>query len=245
MTPRAQYNIRKAHRYLGVLLGLQFLLWTSSGLYFSWTNIDDIHGDLQHRRPPLLSASFKFVSLDTVFNNLPEKADSIQQIELATILQKPYYSIRYFSGSKLTTILADAQTGRLRQPIDKEEAIQIAAESFNGEPKIDTVQYITSVGKNDEYREKPLPAWKISFRHFSNTNVYVSLQKGKVESFRNRKWRTYDLLWMFHTMDYNGRDNLNNWVLRAFSIFGLLTVTSGFLLFWISSKWFRKRKTVR
>ena len=35
-------KIRKAHRYLGLFLGIQFLFWTISGLYFSWTNIDEI-----------------------------------------------------------------------------------------------------------------------------------------------------------------------------------------------------------
>ncbi len=38
-------KIRKNHRYLGLFLGVQFLLWTISGLYFSWTDIDEIHGD--------------------------------------------------------------------------------------------------------------------------------------------------------------------------------------------------------
>ena len=38
-------NIRKTHRYLGLFLGIQFLFWTVSGLYFSWTNLDEIHGD--------------------------------------------------------------------------------------------------------------------------------------------------------------------------------------------------------
>src|SRR6056297_3160146 len=38
-------KIRKAHRYLGIFLGIQFIMWTVSGLYFSWTDIDGIHGD--------------------------------------------------------------------------------------------------------------------------------------------------------------------------------------------------------
>ena len=38
-------KIRKAHRYLGLFLGIQFLFWTISGLYFSWTDLDEIHGD--------------------------------------------------------------------------------------------------------------------------------------------------------------------------------------------------------
>lgn len=38
-------KIRKAHRYLGIFLGIQFLMWTLSGMYFSWSDIDEIHGD--------------------------------------------------------------------------------------------------------------------------------------------------------------------------------------------------------
>lgn len=245
MAKSKQFYIRKIHRYLGVLLGLQFLLWTISGLYFSWTNIDEIHGDLQHKHPPHLSASFHFVSPSVILDSLDEKADSIHKVEVVTILQKPFYSISYFANNKMKTILADAQNGQQREAISKEEAIEIAVESFADEQNSSEVEYITAVDKHSEYREKPLPAWRVSFNHPSNTHVYISSLTGKVETFRNKKWRTFDLLWMFHTMDYNGRDNINNWVLRAFSIFGLVTVISGFALFFISSKLFRKkRKTI-
>ena len=244
MAKSKHFYIRRTHRYLGVILGIQFLLWTISGLYFSWTNIDEIHGDFEHRQPPQLAASFNLISPSTVINQLSQKADSINQVQLITILRKPFYTIRYYGANKLHTILADAQTGIIRQPVNKDEALQIAAESFADIPTVQSIDYITSVSKNDEYREKPLPAWKISFQNNANTHVYVASQTGKVETFRNNKWRTFDLLWMFHTMDYNGRDNINNWVLRAFSIFGIVTVLSGFVLFWVSSKWFRKKKVI-
>jgi hypothetical protein len=32
---------------MGVILGIQFLFWTISGLYFNWSNIDEVHGDHQ------------------------------------------------------------------------------------------------------------------------------------------------------------------------------------------------------
>jgi len=244
MVKGKHFYIRRTHRYLGVLLGIQFLLWTISGLYFSWTNIDEIHGDFEHRHPPQLAPSFNLISPSAVINQLPQKADSINEVQVISMLQKPFYAIRYSVGNTLYTILADAQTGIIRQPVNKDEALKIAAESFAGIPAVLSINYITSVSKNDEYREKPLPAWKISFQNRANTHVYVSSLTGKVETLRNNKWRTFDLLWMFHTMDYNGRDNINNWVLRAFSIFGIVTVVSGFALFFVSSKWLRKKKTI-
>ena len=45
MNRKVSHKIRKAHRYLGLFLGIQFLMWTISGLYFSWTDLDEIHGD--------------------------------------------------------------------------------------------------------------------------------------------------------------------------------------------------------
>jgi|GEM_PF-4035032 len=36
-------------------------------------------------------------------------------------------------------------------------------------------------------------------------------------------------------------DRINNWLLRAFSVLGLLTVTSGFTLYFVSSSRFRRK----
>ncbi len=79
--------------------------------------------------------------------------------------------------------MADAETGLIRKQITKEEAIQIAAESFNGKPDISSVEYITSTNGHHEYREKPLPAMAVTFKHSTNTTLYVSAEQGKVESF--------------------------------------------------------------
>jgi hypothetical protein len=45
---------------------------------------------------------------------------------------------------------------------------------------------------------------------------------------------------MTHTMDYEGRDDFNNTVLRIFSLLGLITVFSGFSLWFVSSPTVRK-----
>ncbi len=49
------------------------------------------------------------------------------------------------------------------------------------------------------------------------------------------------LLWMLHTMDYEGRDDMNNSILRAFSILGLLTISSGFALYFVSLPGLRRK----
>ncbi len=237
MAKSKHYYIRRTHRFMGVFLGIQFLLWTVGGLYFSWTNIDEIHGDLQRKVVPLINGNAALVAPDLILKRAPQKVDYIKSLQIVNILQKPFYSIQYTSNGKLHTLLADAATGVIRSPVRQNEAVQIAKASFNGSPQPVKIEYLVSTGSHHEYREKPLPAWAVTFDSPIETTVYVSANFARVKSFRNNKWRIFDFLWMLHTMDYNGRDNLNNWLLRVFSIIGLLTILSGFVLFYDSSKW--------
>jgi hypothetical protein len=139
--------------------------------------------------------------------------------------------------------LADAVTGQLRGPLTKEEAVDVAKMRFNGEPKVKSVEYLTGTNGHHEYRESPLPAYAITFEHPSKTTVYVASELGTIQKFRNNKWRIFDFLWMMHTMDYEDRDNFGNNLLRFFSIFGLVTVLSGFALFFVSTKRKKKKTT--
>jgi uncharacterized iron-regulated membrane protein len=66
MAKSFHYRIRKIHRYLGLLLGIQFLFWTIGGIYFSWSNMDEIHGDLNRRPASLISSKFNFISPSAV-----------------------------------------------------------------------------------------------------------------------------------------------------------------------------------
>lgn len=61
-----------------------------------------------------------------------------------------------------------------------------------------------------------------------------------MRAIRHRDWRTFDFLWMLHTMDYAGRDDFNNLLLRVFSVLGLATVLSGFVLFGFTSRRVRR-----
>lgn len=240
------YWTRRSHRYLGLLLGIQFLLWTIGGIYFSWSDIDEIHGDHHKSAPPLLRADYQLVSPQKVLDALREKHPflAIVSLQLVDILGEPVYQLVYLEkagiGETPQRVLADAVTGKVRGLIQEKEAIAIANSRFNETAEVESVQYLTSVPDHHEYRESPLPAYAIRFAHPSRTTVYVASELGTIQSFRNQKWRVFDFLWMLHTMDYATRDNFGNLLLRVFSVFGLITIISGFILFYLSSPTFRK-----
>ena len=230
--------IRKWHRYLGLILGIQFLAWTVGGLYFSWTKIDDIRGDNIRKENPPLAIQSDFVAVTEITTELQKNAaiESFVSIQLVDILGRTYYQITYLSDKAKKIQLADAQTGELKKPLTENEAIEVAKSRLIGKPNIEKVAYLTTTNGHHEYREKPLPAYAVDFGGSVNTTVYVSAELGTVQSFRNNQWRIFDFLWMLHTMDYKNRDSINNWLLRAFSVFGLVTILSGFGLFYVSRK---------
>ncbi|MDN4167010.1 hypothetical protein QWY31_15975 [Cytophagales bacterium LB-30] len=240
------YYLRKAHRYLGLAIGIQFLAWTISGLYFSWTNIDSVHGDDMHKPPHYLASSQQWVSPQVVLEQLAY--DSLVSIQSVNLAGSPLYLIRYFSGHAgeghhlhTYTTLADAQTGHLRGPLTKEEAVLLANDHIIASAQLDTVEYISEIGAHHEYRGGPLPAWILRYSE-PNMNVYVSAESGRVEKVRNTSWRIFDFLWMLHIMDFETRDDINNYLLRGFSILGFITVGSGFMLFFATLHFKRKKR---
>lgn len=233
-------KIRKTHRWLGVLLGIQFLFWTLGGLYFSWSDMDEVHGDHQKAHIHPLSSDLQLANPQDVIAKMKETntVNFIHDVRLIQILNKPVYQITYSEqhdrGKK--TQLANAKTGELRKPLSETEATEIAKRSFSHVAKVQKVEYLTATNGHHEYREQPLPAYAVTFVHPTAATVYVASELGTVQKFRNNKWRVFDFLWMLHTMDYAGRDNISNWLLRAFSVFGLFTIASGFVLFFVSRK---------
>jgi len=221
-------KIRKAHRYLGLFIGIQFLMWTISGLYFSWTDIDDIHGD-QFKDLQYQPRAFQNLISPSLLNI----SGGIKTIEIRDINSVPYYWVNKKE-------LYNAVTGKLKLEITEEEAVYVAKQYMKKDLEITTVALINEVGKQHEYREKLLPAYVISYVNDEALKAYVSVSDGKFQTVRHRSWRWFDFLWMTHTMDYEGRDNFNTIVLRVFSLLGLITVLSGFLLWYTSSPTIRK-----
>jgi uncharacterized iron-regulated membrane protein len=237
-----KHVLRKSHRYLGVFIGIQFVLWTLGGLYFSWTDLDEIHGDHLRSGSHSLSLPSQIVSPASVIERVKTAAPDAQiaRVYVVDIMGKSYYAVEHKSAGKTSTVLADVTDGTVKPPISEDEARTIARHAMAGPGEIVRTTYLTAenVDAHHEYREKPMPAWEVTFA--GDVNVYLSAETGQVGAVRTTKWRIFDFLWMLHTMDFQGRDNINNYVLRTFSILGIVTVLSGFSLFFVSSRLFRR-----
>jgi hypothetical protein len=219
-------TIRKTHRYLGLIIGIQFLAWTISGLYFSWTDLDEIHGDQFLNLEMEPKGYSNLISLDSLSKN-------IEKINLVSIGKTPYY---WINESKLY----DAKTGLRKSQISEEEALTVVQDHMIPGLEVEKIELIKETNSHHEYRGRPLPAYAIHFKHPDLLVAYVDASSGIFQRVRHQSWRWFDFLWMSHTMDYQGRDDFNNLLLRIFSLFGVFTVLSGFTLWGTSSPTLRK-----
>ena len=228
MNRKISHKIRQAHRYLGLFLGIQFLMWTISGLYFSWTNLDEIHGN-QFKNLNYKPIAFKNLISPSKINHF----EAIRNIEIRDIKKEPFYLIN-------DAYLYHARSGKQKKAITEDDARYIANNHMKKGLEISGIEKIFETGPHHEYREKLLPAYVVNYNSDQNLKAYISIENAKFQTVRHRDWRWFDFLWMTHTMDYEGRDDFNNTVLRVSSVLGLITVISGFSLWFVSSPTIRK-----
>ena len=98
------------------------------------------------------------------------------------------------------------------------------------------VTRITSSSEGSEFRGRELPLFKVTTSSEDEVNVYVDAVSGEVKAIRSDSWRWWDLLWSLHIMDYRERENIDNFLLKIFSILALISSLSGITLFFLGLK---------
>ena len=240
-------NWRIVHRYLGLVIGVQLFLWTISGMVFSWNSIQAVRGENRIRsQQPVDLSDFELGDINQMIGSVKlADMDSLRPVSVAlhTMLGQPVYEVTCRGDLAEQFLLLDAVSGVRLSPIDPDLAGRIAQADFAEEVDVRSVELVEAVGSHSEYRGKELPAYRVELDHPSGTVIYVSAERGVVTTRRNNRWRIFDFFWMLHTMDYQGRDNFNHWLLRIVSAFGLLTVLTGYVL-WLktSPRWQRKKR---
>ena len=233
---------RKIHRYLGLFVGVQLLLWTAGGLFFSLNPIAKVRGETEEPESPPLEFGAPPSSPAPALSDL---LVDHPQAEIRTVLLRPHldgaiYEITILEDGEPHWALADVSSGELRAIVDRDEAVAIARRAYSPDSPIEDVTLVTDAGSGSEYRERPLPAFRVTFDDPLGTRLYVSVERGLVTARRNDRWRLFDFLWMLHIMDYQNRDNFNTLLLQAVSALGLVTVLSGFILAGVTSPRFRR-----
>lgn len=216
-----QRRIRRWHRGIAVITSVQLLLWTVSGMYFAFIDIEFVRGNQFKTLPePVEFSSSRFVLS-------PISATQV------TLLQRK--SNELIAGIHTATGIEwlDA-TGALVEPLTQAEALDLAASRTVMVP--DSAEWIAQNVVGSEYRGAPLPLWKLWESANPSRVAYMNALSGEVVKVRHNAWRWWDFLWSLHIMSYTDRDALGTWLLKFFSVLAFMTAALGLWLFALTTR---------
>ena len=208
--------IRNVHKYLSFFISVQLLLWTASGIYFSFNKIELVRGE-QYRL-----TNFSDINLEEIDFNIPKTSN----LEIKKRLDKTILILSSDSGTSYLN-----SDGTSLDKISSEMAMLLVKQNTTLIPI--EAEEITSQKDGSEYRGRALPLIKVISKNEEDKliNVYLNIYSGDVTAIRSMQWKIWDVMWGFHIMDWQERDNIDNLFLKIFSILALVSSISGILLF--------------
>jgi hypothetical protein len=225
---------RALHKWLGLLIGLQVVLWMVSGFYMVVVDLDFIHGDplVRNLRTPLA------LERATIgFAEITRSNPQATQISLRALPSHPTPVYEVNTGD--AKVLIDAADGQTLSPLPETMIQALASSYYAGEGTVKSVVLLD--GKPPlEIQTRALPLWRVDFDDWIETTFYIHPDSGTLVTRRHRFWRWFDFFWMLHIMDYEQRTNINNLLLRVTTVISLMGVVSGIWLLYFS---FRRRPT--
>lgn len=220
---------RRAHKWIGLVVGVQALLWMISGVYMTVISLDIIHGDhLAHTHSEPLQASAQRIDPAAWSDRYP----GLTSYRLKRLLDREVFELRLDEGS----VLVDAASGARISPLDEATVQALALAAYQGDAGVSRIEWITEAPQ--EVATRPAPMWAVHFADRGDTTFYFSPDTGALLARRHSLWRWFDFLWMFHIMDYETRSDVNNTLLRVAAAIGLVFALSGIWLLFYS---FRRR----
>jgi uncharacterized iron-regulated membrane protein len=214
--------LRKIHKWVGLIIGLQFLVWAISGTVMALLPMDEVAGGEMADQPaPALPADGKaWPNVQAALAGQP-----ISRLSLRTLPQGQAFEVTTPHGVRLF----DARDG---QPIliGGEQARSIARAAHPAGASVTRVTALSELTL--PVREHELPIWQVDFSDEANSSYYVSGTTGELLERRNDSWRWWDFVWMLHNMDYAKRTSFNHpLIIMVGFAMSWLAITGFWLLF--------------
>ena len=209
-------SIRAIHKYFSLIVSIQLLLWTVSGIFFAFNKIELIRGE-----------GYMLAKDKISFLKNPEF--EVQSSDVVTVmkrLDKTVFIVKDGEDAKYLNF-----RGQEIEKLSYEQSREIVKTMTSLTPT--NVYEINQKVAGSEYRGRALPLYRITSYDENNKeiNVYLNPYSGKIEAIRTLSWRIWDFLWGLHIIDWSERDNINNIFLQIFSLLALVSSITGIILF--------------
>ena len=211
-----KFLVRNIHKYLSFLISIQLLLWTVSGIYFAFNKIENVRGE-QYREEPKFNVDFSKLNFEI---------DGAQNIRVTDRMDQQILVVDGIYGREYLDFY-----GKDVEQLNAEEAKTLSAKHTSLIPE--SVELVNENIVGSEFRGRALPIYRVKSVNDvgEGINVYLNVYTGEVEAVRSVQWQIWDLMWGFHIMDWETRDDIDNLLLKIFSILALISSITGVLLF--------------
>ncbi|HEY5776844.1 MAG TPA: PepSY domain-containing protein [Xanthomonadales bacterium] len=221
--------LKKLHKWVGLLIGIQVLVWLISGLVISLIDPAKVSGSEWVRTNATEAPGLGTAALLEPAELPAAQLKDALGIDLITRHGRPMYLVRHAGGETLV----DASDASVVQT-GKAEAGEIARQDFAGSGEIISIE--RGMAPDLETRDSMGAYWKVNFSDQANTSIYISESTGNILERRNSFWRVRDFFWMLHIMDYPKREDFNNALIIITALVAIWLGISGFLLLFGSFK---------
>lgn len=220
--------IRKIHKWASVIVGIQFLLWLLSGVYFNTMDHTKAAGHTyrSHEHQVLDIDTKRLVELKGVINDFKVSIS----IAPTYLLAEPYYLLTHKKGLYKNFenhyTLVDAYTGE-QVTIDKAFAAELAKQSYSGPGEINSIKLLQY--PLDDFPKQKNATWQVNFANDINTSVYIESESGRLVGHSDDHKRFADIFFMLHFMDYGNEASFNNIQIILFAFITLWLSLTGLI----------------
>ncbi len=217
-------SMRVLHKWLSIIIGLQVLIWVTSGSIISLLDHGTVKGRTTFIPTPATELNATKPLVDLAALALPNETNVT-----AVALVRNGPSITYEVQSSKGLFLFDAHTG---EPftVSESSALSTAQSSYSGDGELLKHEFLPDGAEELRKQHGFAPQWRTQFNDSLSTHVYVSGIDGRVLAHRNDYSRVVDFLLMLHFMDYGKEGSFNNWQVRVVGFAALWFAISGLIL---------------
>ena len=220
--------VRKVHKWTSVLVGIQFLIWLGSGMYFNFMDHMKAAGHTykNHQHQSFNWSNVALVEPSMVLQQQPASTS----LELIVLNDSPYYLLNHQRGLypyfENKHSLVDALHGRA-VTMDEEFAKTLALSSYSGPGQVLSVTLLQP--PLEDFPKQKNAAWQVNFSDDIQTSVYIEADTGRVVGHSDSDKRLADFFLMLHFMDYAKEGSFNNILMIVFAFFTLWLSVTGLI----------------
>tara|TARA_R110002072_G_scaffold231648_2_gene389027 strand:+ start:393 stop:1091 length:699 start_codon:yes stop_codon:yes gene_type:complete len=213
--------IPRLHNILGLVVGGQVVLWIVSGFFFTIFPIEQVRGEHLRAEAP---AAIALPAAGLV------PIDGLVGADVATVRLKPFLGGAAFeTETPAGKALFDAATGAPLAPLNEDLARQVAETGWAGDGTLTTLALVDPAPR-EAGRGHGRAMWRAGFDGNDTATFWIDPQTGDIAAVRTGLWRTFDLFWGLHIMDWTNRETFTSWWMKLAAFLSLVLTLAGIWL---------------